>query len=84
MVHHDGRQKLNLVHLDLNWSHVSFQFFQKCPNIDLTLTSCLAEIEMKFQYGALPGSKNRNRNRNSLNKHFTTVVKLMMNNMVVT
>ena len=32
---------------------VSFQFFQKCPNIDLTLTSCLAEIENKFQYGAL-------------------------------
>ena len=27
----------------------SFQFFQKCPNIDLTLTSCLAEIENKFQ-----------------------------------
>jgi hypothetical protein len=29
---------------------VSFQFFQKCPNIDLTLTSCPAEIENKFQY----------------------------------
>ena len=37
----------------------------------MTLTSCLAEIEMKFQYGAL-SSKNRNRNRNSLNKHFTS------------
>jgi hypothetical protein len=33
---------------------VSFQFSQKCPNIDLTLTSCLPEIENKFQYGALP------------------------------
>jgi len=50
MVHHDGRPP--------SWSAagfelVSFQFFQKCPNIDLTLTSCLAEIENKFQYGAL-------------------------------
>jgi hypothetical protein len=32
---------------------VSFQFFQNCPYIDLTLTSCPSEIEMKFQYGAL-------------------------------
>jgi hypothetical protein len=50
MVHHDGRS--------IWWSApgfglVSFQFFQKCPNIDLTLTACLAEIEVKFQYGAL-------------------------------
>ena len=50
MVHHDGRQiEFSSAGLEL----VSFQFFQKCPNIDLTLTSCLAEIEMKFQYGAL-------------------------------
>ena len=38
-------------HLDLDWSHSNFS--KKCPNIDLTLTSCLAEIENKFQYGAL-------------------------------
>ena len=60
--------------LDLNWSHVSFQFFQKCPNIDLTLTACLAEIEMKFQYAVpyLVWCTSKNRNRNSLNKHFTS------------
>ena len=72
MVHHDWRKQ--------GWSAprfglVSFQFFQKCPHIDLTLAACLSEIEMKFQYGALLvqySSKNRNRNRNSLNKHFTS------------
>ena len=50
MVHHEGgRTKLSAAGFEL----VSFQFFQKCPNIDLTLISCLLEIEMKFQYGAL-------------------------------
>ena len=50
MVHHDGRPPpLSPPGFGL----VSFQFFQKCPNIDLTLTACLAEIENKFQYGAL-------------------------------
>jgi hypothetical protein len=50
MVHHDGRRtKLSAAGFEFH----SFQFFQKCPNIDLTLTSCLAEIENKFQYGAL-------------------------------
>jgi hypothetical protein len=50
MVHHEGgRPELSPPGFEL----VSFQFFQKCPNIDLTLTSCLAEIENKFQYGAL-------------------------------
>jgi hypothetical protein len=45
MVHHDGRQiEFGAPGLEL----VSFQFFQKCPNIDLTLTSCLAEIENKI------------------------------------
>ena len=50
MVHHDGRQiEFGAPGFEL----VSFQFFQKCPHIDLTLTACLAEIENKFQYGAL-------------------------------
>jgi hypothetical protein len=50
MVHHDGRSIWwNAPGFEL----VSFQFFQKYPNIDLTLTSCLPEIENKFQYGAL-------------------------------
>ena len=69
MVHHDGGSPSCLPPgSELH----SFQFIQKCLNIDLTLTSCLAEIENKFQYGALATSKNRNRNRNSLNKHFTS------------
>jgi hypothetical protein len=43
--HHDGRQiEFGAPGFEL----VSFQFFQKCPNIDLTLTSCLAEIENKI------------------------------------
>ena len=50
MVHHDGRQ---IEFGAAGFEFHSFQFFQKCPNIDLTLTSCLAEIENKFQYGAL-------------------------------
>ena len=44
----------------------------------MTLTSCLPEIENKFQF-EVPGismvhysSKNRNRNRNSSNKHFNS------------
>ena len=50
MAYHDGRRtKLSAAGFEL----VSFQFSQKCPNIDLTLTSCLGEIENKFQYGAL-------------------------------
>jgi hypothetical protein len=54
MVHHDGRRpEFSAAGFEL----VSFQFFQKCPNIDLTLTSCLAEIENKFQYGALSIAK---------------------------
>jgi hypothetical protein len=45
MVHHDGRQtELSPPGFEL----VSFQFFQKCPNIDLTLTACPAEIENKI------------------------------------
>jgi hypothetical protein len=45
MVHLDGgRQSFGPPGFEL----VSFQFFQKCPNIDLTLTSCLAEIENKI------------------------------------
>ena len=50
MVHHDGRQ---IEFGAPGFEFHSFQFSQKCPNIDLTLTSCLAEIENKFQYGAL-------------------------------
>ena len=47
MVHHEGgRTKLSAAGFEL----VSFQFSQKCPNIDLTLTACLPEIEMKIQY----------------------------------
>ncbi len=50
MVHHEGgRPEFSPPGFGL----VSFQFFQKCPNIDLALTSCQSEIEMKFQYGAL-------------------------------
>ena len=45
--------ELNLGQPGFEFELVSFQFFQKCPNIDLTLTACLLEIEMKFQYGAL-------------------------------
>jgi hypothetical protein len=45
MVHHDGRQ---IEFGAAGFESVSFQFFQKCPNIDLTLTSCLAEIENKI------------------------------------
>ena len=45
MVHHDEGS--------IWWSAAgfefpSFQFFQKCPNIDLTLTSFLVEIENDF------------------------------------
>jgi len=50
MVHHDGGPPSCLAS---GFEFHSFQFFQKCPNIDLTLTSCLPEIENKFQYGAL-------------------------------
>jgi hypothetical protein len=50
MVHHDGRRpEFSAAGFEFH----SFQFFQKCPNIDLTLTSFLPEIENKFQYGAL-------------------------------
>ena len=50
MVHHDGSWPKGIAP---GFELVSFQFFQKLPNIDLTLISCLAEIENKFQYGAL-------------------------------
>jgi hypothetical protein len=33
-------------HLVRGFGLVSFQFFQKCPNIDLKFTACLSEIEM--------------------------------------
>ena len=47
MVHHEGgRPEFSPPGFEL----VLFQFFQKCLNIDLTLTSCLGEIENKFQY----------------------------------
>ena len=50
MVHHDGEPPSCIA---AGFELVSLQFFQKCPHIDLTLTSCLVEIENKFQYGAL-------------------------------
>ena len=53
MVHHDGGPPSCVA---AGFELVSFQFFQKCPNIDLTLTTCLSEIEMNFstvQYDAL-------------------------------
>jgi hypothetical protein len=44
-MHHDGRQ---IEFGPPGFEFLSFQFFQKCPNIDLTLTFCPAEIENKI------------------------------------
>ena len=56
MVHHDGGPPSCIA---AGFELVSFQFFQKCPN-----------IEMKFQYGAL--AKTVTVTVTPLNKHFTS------------